>query len=262
MSNLIKPGRIFFALGIIGLGILQFLAKDFILTRSPSPTWASAIPGRLAWAYISGSLLIIAGFAVLFNIKARLAAFFLGALIFICAFLLRHLYEMTDWVNAYKSLALSGGAFIVAVSFAKKESTSNSDDFFTNNSLLLISCLFLSLFFINCGLAHFKFDDFVKDLVPIYMRARYFWTYFAAVALLATGIGLIFRQTRKWAAACAGLMIFLWFLMVHIPRAINTSPNASTPHYGEWIGVFESLAFSGILFLLAGMSSKGKQAII
>src|SRR5258706_15881460 len=100
---------------------------------------------------------------------------------------------MSDWINAYKSLALSGGAFIVAASFIKSKAVA-STDFFKNDSLILIGCLFLSLFFINAGLAHFKFDDFVKDLVPVYMPGRYFWTYFAGAALLATGIGLIFMQ--------------------------------------------------------------------
>lgn len=259
VHKLIQPGRIIFAIGIIALGVLQFFAKDFIVGRPPSPGWAADIPGKLAWAYISGCLLIIAGLAIIFKIKAGLATIIVGVMILVCSFLLRHIYEMTDWVNAYKSLALSGGAFIVATTFIKKEDA-DPGNFFTNNSLILIGCIFLAHFLIICGIAHFKFDDFVKDLVPVYFQARYFWTYFAGIALLAGGIGLIFKQTRKWTALLSGLMILLWFFLVHIPRAVGT-PDAVTPHYGEWMGVCESFIFSGIFFVLAGLSSKERFSV-
>jgi uncharacterized membrane protein YphA (DoxX/SURF4 family) len=258
MDKLIKPGRIIFAIGIMALGALQFFARDYILGRPPAlswPAWAVAMPGKLAWAYLSGFLLIIAGLAIIFNIKAGLAAIFTGVMILVYSFLFRHLPAMTDWGNAYKSLALGGGAFIVATSFFKKEGTSPGNSF-TKDHLILTGCIFLSLFLIYCGVAHLKFYEFVKDFIPDYIPVRLFWTYFTAVALLAGGIGLIFKRTRKWAAALSGLMIFLWFILLHIPRAIGT-PGIATPNdYSEWMGVFESFSFSGILFVLAGISSE------
>jgi len=255
MSKLIRPGQIIFAMGIIALGVLQFFAKDFIVGRPPSPSWAKAIPGKIVWAYVSGILLIIAGISIVFKIKAKFSAIAIGIMILVFSFFTRHLYELTDWVNAYKTLALSGGAFIVAASFTPFIKEKTTPDFFSDRSFMLLGCLFLSLFLINAGLAHFKFDDFVISLVPSYMKSLYFWTYFAAVALLLGGIGLIFNSTRKWAALLSGILILIWFFMVHIPRAIGT-PNAGTPHYGEWMGVCESFAFCGIFFVLAGMSSK------
>jgi len=264
MTKLIQPGRIIFATGIIALGVLQFFVKDFIVARPPAPIWAADIPGKLAWAYISGSLLVIAGLAVIFNKKAGAAAIVIGTLIFIGSFLLRNLPDMASvksaedllWkVNAYKTLAFCGGSFIVAASFFRDEGR-NLSKLFTNGRLITIGWTFLALFLIICGIAHFKFDDFVISLVPVYMKALYFWTYFAAVALLAGGLGLIFKQTRKWAALFSGIMILLWFFMVHIPRAVHIPPHSSTPIYGEWMGVFESFTFSGIFFVLAGLSSK------
>src|SRR6478735_7092054 len=71
MTKLIRPGRTLFAIGIISLGILQFFAKDFIVGRPPAATRANNIPGKLAWAYTSGILLIIAGGGILFNMKAK-----------------------------------------------------------------------------------------------------------------------------------------------------------------------------------------------
>lgn len=255
MNKLIRPGQIIFALGIMALGVLQFFAKDFIMARPPVASWAASIPGKLIWAYTSGVLFIIAGLGIIFKIKARSAAVFIAILIFIFSFLLRHDYEMVNWVGAYKALALTGGALIIAGSLGKN-SPNRPFSFFTNNNLILTGILFLSLFLINCGLAHFKFDDFVISLVPTYMMNLYAWTYIAGTGLLLGGIGLLFNSTRKWAALLSGIMILFWFFMVHIPRAIHIPPLTSVPPYSEWMGVGESFTFCGIFFVLAGISSR------
>jgi hypothetical protein len=55
------------------------------------------------------------------------------------------------------------------------------------------------------------------------------------------------------AAVLSGLMILLWFVLLHIPRAVQAPKD-----FTEWMGVFESFSFSGILFVLAGLSSREK----
>jgi uncharacterized membrane protein len=257
VHKLIQPGRIIFATGIIALGILQFFFRNYIVGRPPVlswPVWAAALPGKLVWAYLSGAVLISAGLAVLFNKKAGLAAIIIGLVILIYSFLFRHLPAMTDWINSYKALALGGGAFIVAASFLKNGRSQ------TNDHLIFTGCIFFSLFFIICGIAHFKFDEFIyKDFIPAYIPARPFWTYLTAVALIAGGIGIIFTATRKWAAALSGLMILLWFVLLHIPRTVKVL-NDSDPSndLSDLMGVCESFTFSGILFVLAGLSSLKK----
>ncbi len=264
MNQLIQPGRMIFGTGIAALGVLQFLVKDFIVARPPAAAWAADIPGKLAWAYVSGVLLIICGLAIILNKKGGAAAIFAAVIIFIASFVTRNLPDMMGvkkaedllWkVNAYKTLAICGSALIVAASFFK-EGERKPVQFLTNSQLITTGWIFLSLFLIIGGLAHLKFADFVKNLVPEYVGNQYFWTYFCAVALLAGGIGLIFSQTRKLAAMLCGIMIFLWFVMLHIPRATTIPPETSVPKYGEWMGVFESFAFSGAFFVLTGLSAK------
>ncbi len=258
MYKLIQPGRIIFALGIMALGVLQFIAGDYIIGRPPAlswPLWAVAMPGKLVWAYFSASLLIISGLAIIFNKKAGLAAIVIGIMIFVYSFLLRHLPAMADWGNAYKSLALGGGALIVAASFFKKEHANSNS--LTNDNLILTGCIFFALFLFICGILHFKFYEFVRDFIPGYIPFRPFWTYFTAIALIAGGAGLIFRSTRKWAALLSGIMILLWFVLLHIPRT-----NAAPHDYSEWMGVFESFTFSGTFFVLAGLSENSKPVIM
>lgn len=255
VHKLIQPGRIIFALGIIALGVLQFFTGDYILGRPPEltwPVWAAAMPGKQVWAYLSGSLVIIAGLAIILNKKARLAAIFIGVMFLAYSFLMRHLTAMSDTGNGFKSLALGGGAFIVADSFAEKEKPGPRSSL-VNNYLVFTGCLFISLFFFWGGIAHFKFDDFVINFIPSYIPVRTFWTYFCGIALLAAASGLIFIRTRMLASLFSGLMILLWFFLLHIPRTVQAPQD-----FKEWMGVFESFSFSGILFVLAGLSSKEK----
>ncbi|MEO5564265.1 MAG: hypothetical protein ABIR18_12545 [Chitinophagaceae bacterium] len=259
MRKLVLPGRIMFALCIISLGVLQYFAGDYIVGRPPSPEWSATIPGKLIWAYVSGALLIIAGIAIILKIRGAFASLFIAALIIVASFLLRNLPVMTTagkaedllwFINAYKALALAGGAMIIAASLYK-ESNYDSTGILKNKNLIGVGCFLLALFFIICGLSHFKFFDFVAHgFIPSYIPAQSFWTYFTGVALLAGGVGLLIKPLRQWAAFFSGLMILLWFLLLHIPRLTYTPKE-----YGEWMGVFESFGFSGICFVLAGLFS-------
>jgi uncharacterized membrane protein len=250
MEKLIKPGRIIFAIGMAGLGVLCFISKDFIVGRPPVSTWAAAIPGKTTWSYLSGSLFIICGLAIILNIRSRIAALIIGIMILVFSFLTRHQYEMSDWLNAYKALALSGGAFIIAASFPLQE-TGNSGKNYLNIKLEFAGCIFLSLFLVLCGIAHLKFYDFVLNFIPAYIPAHSFWTYFTAIALLAGGVGLIFKKIDRWAALLSGLMIAGWFVLLHIPRFI-----ANTSDPSDRMGLFESFTFVGIFFVLAGILSR------
>lgn len=110
---------------------------------------------------------------------------------------------MSDTGNGYKSLALGGGAFIIATSFLEKERPGSGNSFI-NNNLVLTGCLFISLFFFWAGIAHFKFHEFVINFIPAYIPARAFWTYFCGIALLAGGIGLILRKQESWPQSSQG----------------------------------------------------------
>ena len=82
-------------------------------------------------------------------------------------------------------------------------------------------------------------------LVPAWIPGHMFWTYFAGVALIAGGVGLLLPQTARLAAALSGVMIFLWVVLLHVPRAMAATDAQSR---NEWTAVFEALAISGIGF--------------
>jgi hypothetical protein len=51
-------------------------------------------------------------------------------------------------------------------------------------------------------------------------------------------------------------MIFLWVVLLHVPRALQAPDAASVKN--EWIAVFEALAFSGIAFVLTRVSGRAR----
>ncbi len=255
MVNLIKAGRSMFAIGMAFLGLLCIVYKDFILGRPPA--WPANFPVNPALAYLSAAILIICALAILFKKQGGNAALSVGALIIVLS-LFRHLPRFDkDWVNAYKTMALIGGALIISASFLDEKQTANSLNKVRERRiwlLLRIGYIFLAIFFLASGYAHFKFADFVKDFIPFYIPFRAFWAYFCGICLIAGGIGLLVPQTRTWAALLGAIMILGWFLLLHIPRILA---NPEDPN--DRMGLCESFAFSGVLFVLAGMIRKMKE---
>lgn len=104
------------------------------------------------------------------------------------------------------------------------------------------------------GYSHFLYRDFVVTLVPNWIPGHLFWTYFAGAALMAGGLGIILNIKRHLAANLLGIAVFIWFIILHIPRAV------ADPHSGngnEITSVFEALSFSGIAFLIGRKKVKG-----
>ncbi len=112
--------------------------------------------------------------------------------------------------------------------------------------VLNANLIILFLFFVDCGIAHFQYADFVKELIPTFIPFRLFWTHFAGVCLILGGVGMLVPQTQRLAAFLSVIQIVGWFLLLHIPRALTMKGD-------EWIGVGESLAVSGICLMIYWM---------
>jgi uncharacterized membrane protein len=248
---IVSVGRIFFAIGLIGIGIQHFIFHDFIPVIVPA--WPSWIPGRPFWAYAVGAALIAAGLAIIFNIKARTVAVITGAAFLIMVVIGHIPVQLAGspkiigvWNNAFKALSFCGGAWVVAGSFG--EWTQQKASFF--DRAMPIGRFFLPLMLVVFGIEHFIYPTFVVMIIPAYIPWKVFWTYFAGTALIAGGAGMLFRVYARLAALMSGIMMFLWVFLLHIPRAV-ADPRGSLGN--EWTSVFEALAYSGVAFILAAL---------
>jgi len=252
---LVNTGRVIFALGLIGLAILGFMTNDFIVGRPPA--WPAGFGGKETLSLVLNVLLVAGCVAIIFQRQGAFAAFLTAAIIFTFSFLIRYIPAIVKadpkeilWnINAYKTLALIGGSLIAGVYFLRTNSSRSGKIF------LVIGTIFLSMFFIISGFAHFKFDGFIIDsLIPSYIPFHPFWTYFCGIALIAGGIGIQIYPLRKIAALLVGIMIAGWFLLLHIPRFFA---NVNDP--SDQMGLCESFAFAGIMFVLYGLFKVKKE---
>ena len=249
MKNLQLLGRCFFGIGVAGIGLQQFMYSEFrpVLLSY----WPASMPGVAVWAYVTGTALVVAGALIIVGKKARIVSVALGILFFLL-FLFFHVYtqvflntnnfQLGSWTDPLKELALSGGAFIIAASFIEDER------FASNKMLLVLGRIFFATMLIAFGIDHFLYAEFVAMLVPAWIPGHMFWTYFSAVALIGSGICILFKIKVQLVSMLLGLMLFLWLVLLHIPRAITDPYGAKA---NEVTSVFEALAFSGIAFAVA-----------
>jgi uncharacterized membrane protein YphA (DoxX/SURF4 family) len=234
MTNLHKTGQHMFLMGIAELAIYSFVKGDIAMTRPrPLPEFLQGI--NPAMAYVSGALFLISVFLFYLN-RYRSAALFTIVNLVFWLVTTRHIVNLwRDHINAFKSLWFISGALLILVCL---------DDYRKyQKQVLWFNIIILAVFFVDCGIAHFQYAEFVQTLIPTFFPSPLFFTYFAGVCLVAGGIGLLIPQTKKLAALLSGIQIAGWFILLHIPRALSLGGD-------EWIGVGESLAVSGICFMI------------
>ena len=263
MKKFIQIGRLFYGISIIAFGVQQIIIRDFrpeILP--PFPAWAHRY---IFFPYITGIALIFAGVVIcgIFKFKevtikkiCLYLGFYFLALIIIChipyCLILspnsaRHLGV---WAETLKELAFSGGAFVMAGSFANNDSALNKQNNFDLllEKLIPFGRIFFSITMILYGYAHFLYSSYVSAMVPGYFGIPVFWTYFSGAALICAGIAIIFRIWIKTIASLLAIMLFLWFILVHTPNAIT---HPSVDKGNEVVSAFDALLFCGTAIIIA-----------
>jgi uncharacterized membrane protein len=263
MASLYQAGRIFYGISITGLGFLTNYYHDFPYMLLP-PNHIR-IPGLIVVVYVFGSMLILAGVFIVLEKKARAVSLLLGTVLLFIFFFYFIPYELIatsnymhlgEWENAEKELALSGGAFIIAGCFSEKKD--NPLIRFLSR-LIPFGVIFFSIPIISFGVSHFLYAKDVVDYVPSWIPWHMFWIYLAGTALIGSGLAIILKIRVGLIAALLGAMIFIWFIILHIPRVI-ASPVADIGD--EFASAFLALAYSGIAFVIAGSTVKSKSATL
>jgi uncharacterized membrane protein YphA (DoxX/SURF4 family) len=257
MEKLARIGRWFFAICLCGLAGQEIYFGDFLPIFVPP--FPNPMPGQAAAAYLLSILVVGAAVTLVMEVKARTVMLLLGCL-FLLLFVFCHVpYEVWvdpqgshvgAWGNALKELSMAGGAFVMAGSFPGGHAASPRELALTRplEHLIPAGRIFFSIMLVVFGIEHFLYAEFVQSLVPAWIPGHLFWTYFAAVALIGSGLAIIFRIRTTQVAILLGIMIFLWFIVLHIPRGL-AAPVANKGN--ELSSVFESLGDSGIAFVIA-----------
>ena len=253
MFHLARIGRVFYGIAIAGLGFLTVYYHDFpYMLIPPEHSWIRSL---VIVFYISGTMLILAGVCIVFKKKTRPVSLLLGTvlLLIFCFYYIPYEFMATsnymqlgEWDNAEKELALSGGAFVIAGCFAGN----NENPFIMFlGKLIPLGVILFSITIISFGIDHFLYAKDVAGYIPSWVPNHIFWAYFAGTALLGSGLAILLKIKHRLSAILLGTMIFIWFIILHIPKAISAP---STDMGGEVTSAFLALAYSGIAFLIAG----------
>lgn len=233
MKRIFNLGTVLFLMGILVSAVYNFFKKDFAITR-PRPYPEFILSLNPAMAYISGGLLIaaVAAFAIR-RLRILSLASIAGA-IFVFATTRHVMLLWRDPINAFKSLWLIGAALLLLTGYRPYEK------YF--RQVLFANIIVAFVYFQYCGLAHFNYADQVSSMIPAYIPFHSFFTYFTGLALLLASVALLIPGLRKPAALLSAFQIGGWLVLLHLPRAFDAGGD-------EWIGVAETLSFTGICLL-------------
>jgi uncharacterized membrane protein len=239
-DNFAITPQLMYLVAIAELAIYSFAKADIAMTR-PRPLPESLQGLNPAMAYISGTLFLTAVLVFLLK-RYRAAGLLTIANLIFWLITSRHILNLwRDHINGFKTLWFISGALLILTMLSNYRKY--------QKKVIWLNLIILFVFFVDCGIAHFQYAEFVKNLIPEFIPFPLFFTYFTGTTLILGGVGLLIPQTQKLAALLAGIQVFGWFVLLHLPRAL-------TLHGDEWIGVGESLAVSGICFMIYKLLAK------
>ena len=229
----------------MGIGFLHFIYAGFrpvIL-----PVAAEATHNINLLVYITGVIIVIAGLLIAIGIKVKPISLSLGVLLLLF-FLFGHIPNrfannpniLAAWSNALKILALAGGAFVISALYPNM---SNDGLIGFIKRTARYGKYFFALMLVVFGMDHFVYAEFVKKLVPAWIPGATFWTYFAAIALIGSGLAIFINFKPRLISILLATMLFIWLIVLHIPRALGAP---ASDNGNEWTSVFECLAFCGV----------------
>lgn len=235
-------GRIFYGISIAAMGVLTMIYRDVpYMMLPPKHSW---VREHLILVYAIGALLLLAGSYIALGRKLGPVTLPLGTALLLVFFFYFIPYELTvstnyrhfgDWENAAKELALAGGAFVCAGIVWGK--------------MARIGAVLFALTIISFGIDHFLYAREAQDYIPAWIPNHLFWMYPTGAALLGSGIAILLRIRVGLFATLLGSMIFIWVLILHIPKAFAAGFGGGG---GEVTSLFLALAYCGTAFAIAG----------
>ncbi len=153
---------------------------------------------------------------------------------------------MIPSINYWMSFA--GLIYLVAGVFILREEISAARGW---DKLITLGCVFLAVPLAVFGTDHLCGPEPIQGIIPSWMPAHLFWTYFVGGALLAAATSLTARKFVRLSSTLLGLMFFLFVCMMHIPNALADPKNRF-----QWAVTTRDLSFAGGAWALAGLHSR------
>src|SRR5687768_8299177 len=167
MTNLKNYGRIFYGLGIVGIGILHFFFKGF--RPIIMPVAAESVENISIIVYLIAIYILVSGILISIGKNTRNISLALGVVFFIFLIaghlplrLKNHPEIRGFWIDAIKIFALSGGAFVMALAFPQAASNRLFDKL---NKIAPAGRYFFAIMLLLFGYGHLVSAEKISGLV-------------------------------------------------------------------------------------------------
>jgi uncharacterized membrane protein len=119
------------------------------------------------------------------------------------------------------------------------------------DELITLGSVFLAVPLAVFGTDHICGPEPIQGIIPSWMPAHLFWTYFVGCALIAAATSITARKFVRLSSTLLGLMFFLFVCMMHIPGTLADPKNRFA-----WAVTVRDLSFAGGAWALAGQHSR------
>ncbi|HEY4101396.1 MAG TPA: hypothetical protein VGM20_11045 [Gemmatimonadales bacterium] len=225
----------FFALTLIGLGIIGLGTRDFTTTWAGVPDW---LPARTLLAIATAIITLACGTVILASrTRARASRLFLLALVlwfllFRLPYIVISPLDRGAWWEVGDSAVMIAAAWIIYIHFADQR-TKRLPLFRIDYTGQRIAAAIYGAGLILFGIAHFTFLARTIEFIPSWMPFHDAWAYITGLTFIAAGIALIVNVCAPLAADLSVLQLLLFTIIVWIP--ILASGHAASSDWTEFI---------------------------
>jgi uncharacterized membrane protein len=248
MNRNLQPALVFFAIGMLGLGVLALIYGDFALVWQPVAAW---VPARTFLAYCSGVLMLLGGIGLLYpatrtwSIRILFPYLVVWVLLKVPALFVAPTMEAV-WLGVGELIVLMIGGWILLVRLGGVPDGSWLS-FATTERAIKIARIIFGLSLIPIGLSHIVYLKQTVEFVPAWLPPnREFWAYLTGAGQIASGLGLVLSVLPQAAAWAEAGQISIYTLLVWVP-AIMANPSKRLP----WTAFFISWAIASGAWAMA-----------
>lgn len=142
--------------------------------------------------------------------------------------------------GAFEVVAIGGAAFVLAGTLAVEDPHLHKTGALSKAIAPGRYAFAISL--VVFGIQHFIYYDYVSSVIPSWIPGHLFWAYLTGVSHIAAGLSIATKVKARLAATLLVLMFGLWFLLLHLPRAV-----AHLHEKNEWSSAIVAPAMCGDL---------------
>jgi uncharacterized membrane protein len=257
MTRIQQPALTFFAIGIIGLGVLALIYGDFAMVWQPVAPW---FRGRTMLAYASGLIMLLGGVGLLvratatWSVRILFPYLIVWLLLKVPALVVVPKMEAV-WLGFGEIAVLLTGGWIL---FARLGELGEGSllRLATSEKSIQFAQIFFAVSLIPIGLSHIVYVKQTAEMVPAWLPHRAGWAYLTGAGQMACGLGVLFSIFPRVAAIAEASMISLFTLLVWGP-AILAAPKVRLP----WTAFFISWAIGSAAWVIAQEIASKPRAI-